>query len=407
MTNMGQDPGPDVARLVNEPIRILYLRDTDKVCGPGKTILNTCRTADPQRVKLVVAATEVREPGGNVLLQQVARTGVEAEPIGIGGFFDLKALWRLMRLIRKHRIDLLQTHDPQTRRLGAVAAFLTGVTHVASLHGWIQNTRKQKLSATLDRWLLRRSKRVIVMSRLMKDDIVASGVASEKIAIVHNAVVLTDYPSSYRSDKVRKEYGIAADETVIAVIGRFSAEKGHGVFLDSARRIVEARPDVRFLLVGDGPLRDVIEKRIELLDLKKRFVLTGHRTDMQDVYSAIDILAIPSFTEGLPNVLLEAFAFGKPVVSTNVGGVSEVLVDGVNGYLVEPGDFATLADRLTKLVLNRAAARVMGQQGRSTIEQRFSFEGRTAQLTRLYEGLVSGGRNRTIPGPRQTDRREM
>jgi len=119
--------------------------------------------------------------------------------------------------------------------------------------------------------------------------------------------------------------------------------------------------------------------------LSDKCVLIGHRTDMLDVYASIDILAISSFTEGLPNVLLEAFALGKPVVSTEVGGVTEVLEDGVNGFIVNPGDAQTLADRLLRLLQNPKLAASMGRHGRSTIEQRFSFASRTERLMALYE----------------------
>jgi glycosyltransferase involved in cell wall biosynthesis len=368
-----------------EQLRILYLRDTDKVCGPGKTILNTCRVLNKSKVALIVAATDVGGRGENVLLNQISETGIVTEPIEIGSNFHPRSLFRLIALIRKHRIKILQTHDAQTRRLGMLAAALTGIRHITSLHGWIQNTRKQRLSVQLDKFLIRHTDCVIVMSKLMKDELVAAGTDARKIHIIHNAIVLEDYPRAYHSTKIRDEFGIAREDTVIAVVGRLSAEKGHEVFLESARQIVDAYQKVCFLIVGDGPLLTTVRRKIDTLGLSDKCVLIGHRTDMLDVYASIDILAISSFTEGLPNVLLEAFALGKPVVSTEVGGVTEVLEDGVNGFIVSPGDAQTLADRLLRLLQNPKLAASMGRHGRSTIEQRFSFASRTERLMALYE----------------------
>lgn len=376
----------------NKKINILYLRDTDQVCGPGKTMINAHRTLDRDVFSLTLCVTGAGKDGKNAFCESAKKAGADVVTLKMTGFFDLPALLGLIRLIKKRRIDILQTHDAQTRRIGIVAAFLTGVSHISSLHGWIQNNRKQKLAVLLDKFLVRFSKKVIVMSEVMKAEIVSAGVPPEKVLILHNAVLLEDYPVGRSSKKVREEFRINEDEKVIAYIGRLSAEKGPDIFVQVAQSILQKDSNVKFLIVGEGPLRSDLRKRVDALGLQDRIIFAGHRTDMEQVYAAIDILAITSFTEGLPNVLLEAFAHNKPVVSTRVGGTPEIISHGTNGFLVEPGRVDGIADCLRLLLSDPALARKMGSNGRKLIEEKLSFRKRTEKLEELYQTIIRGDR---------------
>lgn len=371
-------------------INILYLRDTDKVCGPGKTMINTHRTLDRGAFSLTLCVTGGGKGGTNAFCESAKKVGADVVLLKMGGFFDVSALIRLVRLLRERRIDILQTHDAQTRRIGLVAASLSGVTHVSSLHGWIQNNQKQKWATGLDKRLVRFSKKVIVMSEAMKTEIVAAGVSPEKVMTLYNAVLLKDYSVGGRGEKIRKEFEISEDEKVVAFIGRFSAEKGPDVFVRMAQRVLRQYSKVKFLMIGDGPLRSDITRSVDDLGLRKQMIFTGHRTDMERIYLVLDILVISSFSEGLPNVLLEAFAYRKPVVSTRVGGTPEIISHGESGFLVEPGNVDGLVDSVLALLKDPELAGKMGERGRKTIEEKLSFEKRTERIQALYQEIVNG-----------------
>jgi glycosyltransferase involved in cell wall biosynthesis len=370
-------------------IRILYLRDTDHICGPGKTIINTCRTIAKDRFSIVVGAPAGQSHAPNVFLEHVAGAGGIVLPLRMGAYLDLGTLIPLIRYVRSNRIDIVQTHDSQTRRLGSITAALGGAVHIASLHGWIPNTLRQKGSVRLDQLLIRYAERIIVMSGEMKGQLTELGVPGDKMSILHNSIVLEDYPPLATAGPLRGELGIPDQAKIVAVIGRLSPEKGHALFLEMARRIHRVRPDVRFLIVGDGPGLAALRHEADRLGLGDRVILTGFRDDVRAVYAALDVLVIPSSKEGLPNVLLEAFAFGKPVVATPVGGIPEVLTEGENGYLVDPSDPDTLAERALALLDNPDLARSMGHCGRRTVEMKFDFQERTRRLERLYEDVMS------------------
>jgi glycosyltransferase involved in cell wall biosynthesis len=363
---------------------ILYVRDTLSVCGPGKTILNTWRTLDRVRFQLTIVATAPASGQHNELLDAAERLGATTVAMPIGRGLDLMAVWRLVRLIRRHRIDILQTHDAQTRRIGVIAAVLTGVHHVSSVHGWIFNDRKERIARWIDRHVLRMADAVIAVSDRLQQELDSAGVERQRLTLLRNAVMLQDYSAPGQASALRAEFAIPADAPVVSIVGRLSPEKGHEDFLESARLVLESVPTTRFLIVGDGPLREALSRRINELHLADHVAMVGHRSNIADVYALTDVLAITSHTEGIPNVLLEAFAYGKPAVATAVGGVPEVLEDGKVGYLVAPQRPVDFAQRLVGLLSDPDRRMRMGRLARELMEDRFNFEERTRALERLY-----------------------
>ena len=367
-----------------EPIRLLYLRDTLTVCGPGKTALSTWRTIDKARFDLTIVATKPSAGSRNVFLDEAHRMGAKTIDLTIGRGVDLVAVWRLIRLLREQRIDILQTHDAQTRRIGVLAAMATGTCHVTSVHGWIFNDRKEQAAKWVDARLIRRADAVIAVSDRLRQELQAAGVPASRISLLRNSILLDDYAARNDGTALRRELGILNGHPVVSIVGRLSPEKGHEVFLQAALRIRQELPDARFLIVGDGPLETALVQRAEELGLTSSVIFTGHRRDLSAIYGITDVLVISSFTEGIPNVLLEAFAYGKPAVSTAVGGVPEVLEDGENGWLVSPGDSETIAERVLMLLRSNEMRQRMGTAARRTIERHFDFTHRTRTLEELY-----------------------
>lgn len=380
-------------------MRVMYLRDTLAICGPGKTILNTWRTVDKQRVQLTVVATLPAPRERNLLLDALSELGAPTVELAIGRGVDLVAAWKLVRLVRRLRVDILQTHDAQTRRLGVIVALLTGVQHVTSVHGWIFNNTKQRAARWLDTQVSRFTAHVITVSDCLRRELESAGVQSERITVLGNAVLLNDYPRTNAGRSLRKEFGIPDGHHVAAIIGRLSPEKGHDIFLSAARQILDAVPNTSFLIVGDGPERSRLERIAGELHLGSHVVFTGHRSAMADVYATIDFLMISSLTEGVPNVLLEAFAYGKPAVASDVGGVREVLRDGETGWLVQPGSVQQLAERTATMLTDPEGLKRMGAAARAAVEERFSFDNRTRALEWLYETLATPKNARSAAKP--------
>jgi glycosyltransferase involved in cell wall biosynthesis/protein-tyrosine-phosphatase len=370
------------------PIRLLYLRGTLILCGPGKTILNSWRLFDSRRFHVTIVSTQPGQGERNAFLDAAAALDAPYRELAIGRGVDLTAVWRLVRMIRQEHIDILQTHDSETRRIGVLAAAVAGIPHVTSVHGYICNDRKERIVRWIDHQVLRLIPHVITVSGRLRQDLIDAGVKPDRITVLQNAVMLSDYPSPGDGRALRAEYRIPEHAPVVSIVGRLSAEKGHEDFLTAAVAVLAVLPDTRFLIVGDGPLRDALQQRIDALQLGERVILTGRRSDLAELYGLTDVLAISSYTEGIPNVLLEAFAYGRPAVATAVGGVPEVLEDGRTGYLVPPGEPQHLASRLIALLQNADLRHEMGRAARCAVEERFSFVERTRALQRLYEQKV-------------------
>ena len=374
---------------MDRPLQVLYLRDTTFVCGPGKTILNTFRTLDTSRYALTLVVPETG-PAPNTFVERADALGIPVLRIEADGVAKVGAVRRLARLLRERRIDIVQSHDFLTRRLTVPAAALAGVPHVTSVHGWIANTRKELISRRIDQALIRRARHAIVVSGRLRQQVEQAGMSAARVLLLRNALLLDDYPEPGDSPEARRKLGVPIDSPVISIVGRLSPEKGHQLFLEMARRIVEHVPNACFLIVGHGPLRSRLEAETKTLGLQQRVFFLGHRTDMHVVYGATDVLALCSFTEGLPNVVLEAFAHGRPAVVTRVGGVPEVVTHGVDGFIVEPGHVDALVQGVLTLLTDRALASAMGASARATVAARFDFRRRTRRLESLYDAIVTG-----------------
>jgi len=182
---------------------------------------------------------------------------------------------------------------------------------------------------------------------------------------------------------------------VVGAAGRLSPEKGFDVFIDAAALVRRERPDAGFVVFGDGPLRERLEKRVAERELVGAFVLAGFRPDVERFLPFLDVAVLSSHTEGLPVVVLEAMAARVPVVATAVGGTPEVVEDGVTGWLVPPGNVAVLAQRIGELLSDETNRRRMGAAARQRVEDEFTFARMSEQYLELFERLgrrLSDGR---------------
>jgi glycosyltransferase involved in cell wall biosynthesis len=177
-------------------------------------------------------------------------------------------------------------------------------------------------------------------------------------------------------------------QRIVGAAGRLSPEKGFGVLVDAAADAVRADPGLGFVVLGEGPLRADLERAVAARGLRNSFVLPGFRDDLDRLMPHLDLLVLPSFTEGLPNVALEALAARVPVVATAVGGTPEVVQDGVSGYLVPAGSPADIARRVLDALRSDEERRAMGQRGRARVEEAFTFASQSTHYQRVFERLA-------------------
>lgn len=336
------------------------------------------------------------------LLQEARRRGFAATMLQQDTPHYRAAAREVAGHLRRLRADVLCCHGYKPDILGWRAARLAGVPVVSISHGWTAATLKVRLNEALDRFLLRWMDRVVCVSEGQAVKVRAAGVPAARVAVIRNAIgteAFAPADPSYR-EQLRKLLPPEC-RRIVGAAGRLSPEKGFDQLLEAATRVLRTDPAVGFVLFGDGPLRRQLAAQIAARGLEKRFILAGFRTDVERFLPHVDVVALPSFREGLPNIVLEAFAAGVPVVATAVGGTPEVVEEGVHGFLVPPGQPALLAQRILEVLQDEDARRSMGLRGRQRVREQFNFEAQSLQYQQLFAELT-GNRRRPKRNPDDT-----
>ena len=291
--------------------------------------------------------------------------------------------------LREWDADVLCCHGYKADVVGLLAARRAGVPAIAMSHGWTAETWKVRVYEALDRACLRRMDRVVCVSEGQAEKVRRAGVGPDRVTVIRNAVRAERFDCADPADRrVLEAMFPTAPERIVGSAGRLSPEKGFGVLVEAAAIVAGSDPGAGFIHFGDGPLREPIRRRIEELGLERRFILAGLRDDLDRFLPHWDLSVLPSFTEGLPTVVLESYAAGVPVVATAVGGTPEAVADGVDGYLVPPGDRNALARRILDVLRAGDRRREMGRRGRDRIRAGFTFDAQARRFQEVCEGLA-------------------
>jgi glycosyltransferase involved in cell wall biosynthesis len=294
----------------------------------------------------------------------------------------------LRRSLEQIGAGVLCCHGYKADLLGRLAARAAGIPVVAVSHGWTGENPKVRLYERLDRFCLRRMDVLVGVSHAQVDKIRRAGVREDRSVVIHDAIRADRFEMTDPRDReLLIRHFRKPPRRLVGAAGRLSPEKGFTDLVDAAQVVIKTDPSAGFVLFGDGILRDALARQIERRGLTSRFVLPGFRADLDRFLPHFDLIALPSYTEGLPNIVLESFAAGVPVVATAVGGTPELVEDGVNGYLVPPGDAAAMARCIHGLLNSETERRLMGLQGRQRVLEEFTFETQSIRYQRLFAGL--------------------
>jgi glycosyltransferase involved in cell wall biosynthesis len=290
--------------------------------------------------------------------------------------------WRLRRLLRKERFDLVHTHIYASVVAAAIATLGSDVPLVITEHteaSW-QNWRARWVS----RWVYRRVARIIAVSTPIRRRLIErDNVHPDLIAIVPNAVVSASEP--HADAQLPAEL---RERSLVGVVARLQPEKGVANFLKAAARIAPQFPGAHFVVAGDGPLRQQLADLTEDLGLKSRVHFLGFRSDASALMRFLDVLVVPSLSEGSPLVTLEAMAAGVPVVASAVGGIPDQIRHDKEGLLVPPDDTKTLGDALLALLHDPARARQLGQAGHRRTTSQFSHAAMVRRIEDVYHAVL-------------------
>ena len=322
------------------------------------------------------------------VLTEARRQGVEAAALEHDTPRLRAAVGELTRQLRQRRADVLLCHGYKANVLGRLAARKAGVPAVAVSRGWTGESWRVRLYEAIDRVHMRWMDQVVCVSEAQAVKARRAGAEPGRTRVIYNAVDperFYDLDPLFRAKLLR--YFPVAPRRIVGAAGRLSPEKGFDVLVRAAERVVRRDPSVGFVVFGEGACREGLRRQIHEAGLAGSFVLGGFRRDLDRYLPFFDLLALPSHTEGMPNVVLEAFAAGVPVAATAVGGAPEVVEEGLSGFLVPAGDHAALADRIGAALETDERLRDMGMHGRERVHDQFSFAVQARKYRRLFEEL--------------------
>ena len=348
--------------------------------GAEKKLLELVKYLDKKRFNLTICSLGI----SNQIPQEFLNVGAKVFTIKRKRRIDIGVIYNLVKLIKKRHIDVVMTVLFYADIMGILSARIAGVKAVFSWETSPSSDWLVKRRLLSYRFVIRFCNKVIAVSRGTAQFLVEKrGVPIGKILVIPYGVDLSKY-STDDNPILRRKLGLNRKNKVIGVVARLQVVKGHVYLINAAEKIVGVFPEVKFVFVGDGTLRNELEEHIRAKRLERNFLFLGYRSDIPEIMRTFDIFVLPSLSEGFPNVVLEAMAAGKPVVATAIDGTKEAIANNITGLLVPVKNSKALQNVLLKLLRDESLSKQMGERGRKRVEEYFSLAKQVNSFEKLY-----------------------
>jgi len=313
---------------------------------------------------------------------------------------DIKALFKIYKIIKENNYDIIHTHIAKAGVLGRIAARMAGVPHIIhGVHGITFpdqiNIFKRELFKNIERICGLFTDEFITVGDDMKQKYINAKVGKpEDYTTIRSGMELSQFINAADNEQkkiinLKEDLGLKDDDLLIGMVSKLEKRKGYKYFLEVAKDIVEEFPNVKFVIIGNGSEYDRLVKKVNKMNLNSNVVFTGYRTDIADVFSILDIKVLTSLWEGLPRVLVQAAAVAKPIVTFNVDGAWEIVDEGKNGYIVPMKDTKAMARKLKLLIKDDKLRRKMGKCSQEKVSNDWTIENMVKETDRLYKSLVN------------------
>ena len=386
-------------------MRVVYVLDGLSMGGAEANTLLLMQAMRQEGVDTLLCTLSNGRDGP--LAEQAHQAGIKRFDLGMGRLYDLKAAVRFLKLLRREQVDLVHIEDPYANILGLVARYVMGIPVIITRHVLVDATataRDRRRAAVLNGSARLAADRIIAVAspvaRLYAEQ---SGIPANRIDVVHNGIAGPQRPTADR-EVIRTRLGWKGHQKVILMVAVMRAGKGHDDLLGAFGSIREAVDNARIIFAGDGPLRVLLEAIAEPFGDNVGFL--GERTDVAELMAAADVLALPSLSEALPTVLLEAAAAGLPAVACAVGGVCEIIENGQSGYLVPPADRHCLAEAIIGILDKPELGAKMGAFARNLAKGRFTVAHQARNTLRIYRQVLENTGRSRAPTIRRRSTRE-
>ncbi len=381
-----------------EKINILFVQNTMGIGGSERAMADLIRGLDRDRFRPVLCCLYGLGPFG----EELQAEGYEVYYDLVSAKYDARSILKVAAIMRQEKTCILYVPNALLNVfVGRLAAVLARVPRCVLIFQSYDTLKVQFMSCTTQAklWLtetltLRHFDRYVAVAGAHKAHLVATKrIPPEKTVVIHNSVDLRRFDSPVDVPAVRRSYGIPDGARVVAKVAALLPKKTHDVFLRAAALLLEDIPDAHFVIAGDGPERDKLEAMARNLRIADQVSFLGNVRDIPALLKSIDLSVLSSVHEAFPLALLESMAAARPVVATDVGSVSEMVVDGSTGFLVPPGVPDQFAQAMVRVLSDPELAREFGEEGRKRVEQEFTTERMISQTESLLVELANSARH--------------
>ena len=366
-------------------MKVLHIISSSGMYGAEAVILNMSRILNEAGHSSQLGVFSNSTKPNLQLHERAAKEGIESHLIPCSGQVDRAAVAALRELAVRTGADIVHAHGFKADVYVYFALRRSGVPFVSTCHTWYDTDPIVTLYGKIDRLVLRRFARVVAVSEEVRQRLLKAGVSEDKVRIVRNGIDLRPFENARPS---LRDQDSPKALPIVGLIGRLAWEKGVDIFLLAAAKVLTEGVGTRFVIVGEGPDGEKLDRSIDELKIRDHVAMLGRRDDMPSVYASLDIMVSASRQEGLPMAILEGMASRLPLVATTVGEVPTVVQDGRTGRLVPPGDVDQLAGAITELLRDPARRATLGAAARQLIREEYSADRMAADYLRVYAEAI-------------------
>ncbi|MFQ5707897.1 MAG: glycosyltransferase family 4 protein [bacterium] len=386
----------------NERIRVLHIITNLPVGGAQDNTLITVERLNREKYDVsLICSSEGHWVRRALQMQDLNLIFVDELTRKIQTLYDMIALWRIYKIIKKGQFTIVHTHSSKPGFIGRIAAKLAGVPIIIhTIHGFpfhdFMSPAVKRFYIYIERFLSKLSDKLITVSTLNLEKAVRLKLAErENFVNVYSGIDFDKFDVSVDVEAKKRELGILNGEKIVGMVGRFSQQKAPLDFIRAIPEVLKQRNNVRFVLVGDGELKQDMYELAEKLDIDSKIMFMGFREDVPELLRVLDVFVLTSLWEGLGRSLTEAMYTGRPIVATDVEGVPELVKNGKTGILVQPQDVHSIAQGILELLSDRELSRQLGQAAKQKISDEFDAEHMVTDLEEVYRQVLDSKKNKT------------
>ncbi|WP_031386105.1 glycosyltransferase family 4 protein [Desulfonatronum thiodismutans] len=370
-------------------MKILHLRSSNGIYGAEGVILTLVRMQSNLGIDSIVLGIRNAKNPHVEFIEKGVDEGLDGRSVDCKFALDLNAIHSIRNILQRESVDILHCHDYKANVFGLLASIGLKIKRVTTNHLWTGETFSLRLYEFFDGFFANFFNKVVAVSDAIAADAARFCISQQKVTTIYNGIDTDVYhPCTVPCSSLRNKFSFLPEYFILGMVGRLARQKGHVYLFQALQEIIPIHPNLRLVIAGDGPLRGELEQQITAAGLETTVIFCGIQTSMPEFYTMLDIFVLPSIDEGLPLVLLEAMSMQKPVIATDVGAVSRVIATDSNGLLVPSKDTKALVSAILQLMNNPKKSKMLAQNARLTVEERFSSRAMARNYEKLYHEVL-------------------